>query len=126
MSTLHLVEPSCGVKKEKKTLPQAVQSINTGPGLQTKHTLIIVGQGPMRTSEYMFTITAKKQKTSAPYVPVISFTLLLQQPTSWLVSLSSLFRFSLVCVFGVILTGSVPMLCVLSSCLFLNAKNTSN
>lgn len=62
MSTLHLVEPSCGVKKEKKTLPQAVQSINTGPGLQTKHTLIIVGQGPTRTSEYMFTITAKGRK----------------------------------------------------------------
>lgn len=70
MSTLHLVEPSCGVKKEKKTLPQAVQSISTGPGLQTKHTLIIVGQGPTRTSEYMFTITAKNKctvRTSAQF-----------------------------------------------------------
>lgn len=49
-------------ERKKKTLPQAVQSINTGPGLQTKHTLIIVGQGPTRTSEYMFTITAKSSK----------------------------------------------------------------
>lgn len=62
MSTLHLVEPSCGVKREEKTLPQAVQSINTEPGLQSKHTLIIAGQGPTRTSEYMFTITAKSGK----------------------------------------------------------------
>lgn len=74
-------------QERKKTLPQAVQSINTGPGLQTKHTLIIVGQGPTRTSEYMFTITEKKQQASAPYIPVLSFMLLLlgmvhQRPNS--------------------------------------------
>lgn len=77
MSTLHLVEPSCGVKREEKTLPQAVQSINTEPGLQSKHTLIIAGQGPTRTSEYMFTITAKKWQTSALYLPWLGCTLLL-------------------------------------------------
>ncbi len=67
-----------------------MQSINTGPGLQTKHTLIIVGQGPTRTSEYMFTITAKKLQASAPYIPVLSFVLLRlemvhQRPNSQLV-----------------------------------------
>jgi len=83
-------------ERKKKTLPQAVQSINTGPGLQTKHTLIIVGQPHENLWIHVY-YYCKKQQTSAPYILDQLYAAFRDGlSTVWLVSL---FRFGIRLVF---------------------------